>query len=133
MYTIKGTIRYYNDYCVAYLSKDFIRYYRSIMPKYLEINPPMCNSHVTIVRRNIDKINNYKNWSKHEGKIIDINYNNTIYFDGLYYYMDCYSTEIEKIRLELGLQKYRPGFNSYHITIGNTKNGNNIATSTYKI
>lgn len=46
------------------------------------------------------------------------------YFNAIpnYYYLESWSDMIGDLREKLGLTRYRVGFDSYHITIGNNKN-----------
>ena len=43
--------------------------------------------------------------------------------DGVYYWLNVYSTRLEDIREELGLKRLPGSFEAFHITIGNNKEG----------
>lgn len=114
---------YYRNNLIGYTEDDLSRYYRSLIPKYYYVKPPAYDSHITIVRS--FPIENPPNkdqfWNKYQDEIVPIEYDNTIYNNGLYWYLDARSIGIEKIRLELGLPAIRPPFDCFHITVGNTK------------
>lgn len=37
-------------------------YYRSLIPKYLNVKPPRYSTHITIVRKGVEKPNNMNFW-----------------------------------------------------------------------
>lgn len=126
MYKIPGKVTYYNDYCVAYVDNELAKYYRSMIPKSIRITKQKYDSHLTIVRKGAEFPKKLENWGIHDGQEIEIWYNPVVETCGTYFWLRAISPEVEQIRSELGLPKYRfdaPDA-SYHITIGNTKNEN---------
>ena len=122
MFYTFGRIRYYRDYCVAYIDRGLIDYYRSLIPKTHYVQPQKYPPHITIVRQKIEASPKKENWGKYEGMEIILYYDNRICYNyDLYYWLNAKSPQIEAIRIELGLPVYRVPFNSYHITIGNKK------------
>lgn len=120
MFKTIATIKAYPTWLVAYVDKNIADYYRSLIPKYVGVKPPKYNPHVTIVRKSIEKVE--KQLNKYDGESVSIEYSGEIKCGGSYYWLDCYSVDIENIRKELGLLEFRAGFDRFHITIGNTKN-----------
>ena len=121
MYTIKGRIKYFNAWCLAYIDQQLVDYYRSLVPKYYRIQSQREKAHVTIVRE-FEELANKQHWGKYDGHVILIDYSPIIQYDDVYFWLDCWCNTIGNIREELGLPRYRleyPG--KYHITIGNTK------------
>jgi hypothetical protein len=104
---------------VVWIDPNIALYYRKLMPQYLDLQPQKYPAHITVVRLH-KEIPNLENWNKYAGEKILFSYENKIYFDGTYYYLNAYSDRIGEIRMELGLPKFRFG-NSYHITLGNSK------------
>lgn len=119
-YTIKGIVEYFDIYIVAWLERDLAEYYRSLIPKYYNVQGTRYKPHLTIVRLDLETPDK-KLWYNHNSEIILIHYVPEIKTDGLYWWLDAYSKDVEKIRKEVGLPKYRDGFDRYHITIGNNK------------
>lgn len=121
MFKIDGKVKYYNDYCVAYVDNELSRYARSLIPKSYYINKQRYDSHLTIVRKGAEFPKNLEFWGKHDGQKVEIWYNPVIDTCGTYFWINAQSPQIGEIRKELGLREYRYG-DSYHITIGNVKN-----------
>ena len=129
MYSSKATIKYKNNIqVVAELDQNISDYYRSLIPKYYYAKPQKAPAHITIVRKNKEIPTKMEFWGKHEGRIITFQYEPIIQTDGIYFWMNAYSSEIGYIRQELGLPQYRDDRlyagiqrNEYHITIANTK------------
>ena|SRR5690606_16840890 len=118
MIRISAKIEVRENSIVANLSHDFGRYYLSLLPKYLKVNGQRYTPHITIVRS--FECPNKTKWVSYNEQLITVVYEPLIKFDGTYYFLDCYSEEISRIRLEQGLERYRM-YECYHITIGNTK------------
>ena len=121
MITLSAQIKIYDWWIVAYLPQDFGRYYRSLCPKAWCIKPPMYNSHITVVRKDLEQLDKSKLSDIEDGRVVSLSYSPEIKTDGLYYWMDVYSPEIVEIRRSLGLPDYRDGYDCYHVTIGNKK------------
>ena len=85
----------------------------------------MYPSHISVVRKEVPK--NMLAWRKYQGQEIAFEYDSVIYNDETYYWLNAYSSALENIRLELGLEslskytKSPDGKHKFHITIGNTK------------
>jgi len=109
---------------VLNIDKDIAAYYRSLIPKVQSTAPdfalPMYAPHITVVR--IGKETPSKeNWGKYEGEKVPFEYENYVYSDNLYFWLNAYSTRLEDIREEMGLPRIRIGYNDFHITIANKK------------
>lgn len=123
-YSIVDPANYYKLSATA--DPQIASYYRSLIPKWFKCNGTRYAPHITIVRK--EKPLKLESWGKYEGKVIEFEYEPTIYFDETYYWLNCYSKELETIREELGLPiwaKYNcpPDLkHCFHMTIGNRKN-----------
>lgn len=120
MYKITGKIEVRPRSIVANIDKELVRYYRCLVPKYYYIQSPKYHPHVTLVRSGeLELI------TKKFSGTVDIYYSPVIYYKEPYFWLNCWSEEIGNIREELGLKRYRfeDENPSYHITIGNIKNG----------
>lgn len=102
--------------------------YRSLIPKYYNVKPQKYKAHITIVRGGKEFPKNMEFWGKYEGKTIKFYYDTDIQTDGTYFWLNAQSEDIQKIREELGLSKFRDDRafggilrNEYHITIANIK------------
>lgn len=112
-----GILTYYKDWAVVEIGYEFSNYYRSLLPKYLKVQPSKYPAHITVVRKNLEKATN---WGYLDKCQIKFDYEPIIKYDSPYYFIDCWSDQISEIRQYLGLPKYRM-YGCYHITIGNTK------------
>lgn len=122
MYSGVGRIKYGPGLkAIVEVDAEICKYYLALIPKYLEVNPQAHKPHITVVREFKECPTILDNWGKYEGDLVDFSYSGIIQFTNPYYFINVSSERIGKIREELGLQKYRPPFKSYHITIGNTK------------
>lgn len=129
MFESTATVCYSSEMKVfALIDPEIAAYYKSLIPKYYYPKPQLYKPHITIVRNKKETPVNMENWGKYEGRLINFQYNPYIYYDGIYFWLDAYSSEIEEIRLELGLPRFRDDRNfggilrqEYHITIANTK------------
>lgn len=131
LFKSNGALRYFRGESGGYkliLEADpqIAYYYKSLIPKYIRLNPQKYNPHISIVRKefptNIDK------WGLYEGKTIDFYYSNYIHNGEVYWWLNVWSFDMEKIREELGLsieEKYTKapqGFiKTFHMTLGNQK------------
>jgi hypothetical protein len=130
LYHSIGTISYQYDAfpkVVCLIDREIARYYQHFIPKYVPHNSQAYPPHITIMRTGKEKPN-FRFWKVHEGKKVGFNYSPLIYQDGVYFYMDCFSVELENIRQELGLELHQkfhqppPGFrHTFHFTLANTK------------
>jgi len=101
-------------------------YYKGLLPKWYKCNQQRYAPHITVVRK--EKPLDLTKWELYEGKVIDFQYEPVVYNDETYYWLNCYSKDLENIRSELGLPiwaKYNcpPDLkHCFHMTIGNRKN-----------
>jgi hypothetical protein len=86
----------------------------------------MYDPHITLVRNEIPEL--LENWDKYSGKEISFLYSNLIHNDEKYWWLNCFSKKLERIRLELGLPVSSPytlppsGFyQCFHSTLANNK------------
>lgn len=109
---------------IADADPELGRYYRHLMYKRryntFMLNQPSWNQHITVIR-NEEPADEYKvHWEKYNGLKIEFEYNNKIYNNLAYYWVDVSCEQLYDIRLELGLPK-EPLY-SFHLTIGNDLN-----------
>ncbi len=127
-YSTSGTLQYYINPFKLILQVDsgLADFYRSLIPKYLHVKPPMFEPHVSIIRNTIAPLN-MNVWDKYQGKSIDFKYEAYIYNDELYYWLNVICPELEYIRKELGMEPYGDvtlspdGQHLYHVTLANLK------------
>lgn len=128
MFKSTGILHYsINPYkLVLDADQDLSDYYRSLIPKYIKVNKQMYGAHISLVRNETPEKLSF--WNKYEGKQISFTYENVIYNDSVYYWLNCYCEEFEFIRMELGLTKNSlvtkspDGRHTFHMTLGNLKN-----------
>jgi len=125
-----GTLQY-NDIAAptslkVLVDPQIVDYYRTLLPKYIKINPQKYAPHISVIRNTI--LAPTELWGKYEGEQVQFCYEHQIYYGGAYVWLDCYSTRLEEIMTELGLElSYElnqpiKGFKRiFHTTIGNTK------------
>lgn len=104
---------------VLNVDQQIADFYRSLIPKWFDVNPQKYPAHVSIVRREIPL--NMDFWQKYEGQEVEFQYSPRIMEDETYYWLDVQSERLQEIREELGLKRFPPWRNLYHITIGNKK------------
>lgn len=114
-----GAVQYRGLSCVLELSKDFGDYYYSLIPKYKNAHKQKYNAHVTIVRE-FEQRNNLFSKGIYQNYIFHIDYSPDIWYASPYFFLECWSPQIEDLRGLYGLRPYRFD-DCYHITIGNTK------------
>lgn len=114
-----GIVQYRGLSCILELSKDFGDYYYSLIPKYKNAQKQKYLPHVTIVRE-FESRNSFFDYKLNENQKFCIDYSPQIWYAHPYFFLECWSPQIEQLRVDYGLRPYR--FNDcYHITIGNTK------------
>lgn len=108
----------------VWVDPEISRYYLSLFPKYWTIKPPRYRPHITFIRFKYEWF-----WGDsfeiYDGDLIEFEYSHRIYYERPYYFLNVFSVDLDKIRLDLGLTPRRL-FGSqqvYHITIGNNKLG----------
>ncbi len=127
MLTSVGTLRYTDEPIKLILEVDpgIGHLYRRLIPAYLNVRQPMWPAHISIVRKRTPP--NMEAWGRYEGKQVEFQYESYVYNDELYYWLNCYSEELEAIRVELGLKPYGDvsvspcGSHRFHCTVGNLK------------
>lgn len=128
MYSSTGILRYYDGWLIALIDQELVRYYRNFLKRKILTNPQMYNAHISVIRKEVIDTSN-ELWGKYEGKEISFYYDGIIRNGEIYYWVNCYSKELENIRAELGLEnidKYNPVLpgdykKTFHFTIGNLK------------
>lgn len=108
--------------------QDLSDYYRTLIPKYKKVVRQKYHAHITVVRIYGEHPTNLDFWEVHANKRFSFYYSNTIHESTNYYWLNCFSKDLENVRQELGLRNdFIPhpapdGFKKYfHITIGNKK------------
>lgn len=123
MFQTYGKLDYTNS-LVVLIDDEIGKYYRSLIPKYLNVKGTRYPAHISVTRKS--PIPNLSVWGKYQDKEILIDYDPFIYNDETYFWINAYCYFLEYVRLELGmknLSKYNDKFNKrkFHITIGNIK------------
>jgi hypothetical protein len=120
---------------IVQIDPEIVRYYRSMMPKYVQSQPQMYRPHISVIRHDDPKWwqlkrrwRFWRHWGKYEGELIKFNYDGVVHEGTVYYWLNCFCSRLEEIRVELGLpihsQYTQPpeGFTKvFHCTIGNKK------------
>jgi hypothetical protein len=113
---------------IVEIDQDLANYYYSLIPKYYRVQRPRYKAHVTVVRIGHEIPTNLQFWNKYHGDTIVFRYGHEIHYDNNYYWISVWSTELERIRRELGLNDTSrfltppTGFKkNFHCTIANTK------------
>lgn len=111
---------------ILQIDPEIVRYYRSLMPKYIQTNSQMYRPHISVVRHEI--VPNLDLWGKYEGETIVFYYDGIIHSGTVYYWLNCFSGRLEEIRIELGLSVHSlyteppDTFKKvFHCTLGNIK------------
>lgn len=127
MFKSAGKLQYSeNPYkLIVEVDSELADYYRSFIPGSVGLNKPMYAPHISVVRNEIPL--NLFAWNKYKERIIFFKYEGEIYNDELYYWLNAYSEDLERIRFELGLPttseitRSPDGRHRFHITLGNLK------------
>jgi hypothetical protein len=127
MFTSIGTLIYSNNpyKLIVEVDDEIGKFYRSLIPKYLNVQRPMYPTHISTVRNETPP--NLSVWGKYQNKEIEFEYDNYIYSGEVYYWLNAYSSHLEDIRLELGLSNTSPytrspdGRHRFHMTLANLK------------
>jgi len=122
-------IQYENDFkLVAYINQEISDYYFSMIPSWKSANRQKYPAHITIIRSNRETPSRKELWGKYSGTKIDFYYQPYVHEGTVYYWINCFSEEMEEIRRELGLPVVEQftdppaGFaKTFHSTIGNKK------------
>ncbi len=135
MFISTGIIKYYRnpDKVIVEVDNELSKFYKSLIPKYLNVKNQMFLPHISVVRREL--YINFEYWNKYNGKEVEFLYDNYIYNGEVYYWLNVFSEELERIKIELvsnspqilNLPKnpeyYQDGRYKFHITLGNIKEG----------
>lgn len=123
-----GVLRYGWESLVLDIDQGIVDFYRSLIPKYIEMNRQKYAAHISVVRKEVPPYYS-EFWRKHEGEVIEFEYSNYIYNGTVYWWLNAYSKRLEEIRSELGLSildQFNEPFRNYswtfHTTLGNIKN-----------
>lgn len=113
---------------VVEVDPELARYYRSLIPKWIETNKPRWPAHITVVRPFKEKPPNMEPWGKYQGEVVEFKYQNLLHTGKVYFWINVFCKRLEEIRAELGLpvtsEFTRPpeGFlKCFHCTIANCK------------
>lgn len=107
------------------IDPDIGSYYRSLIPAWIRTNGQRYPSHISFVRK--IKPANLEVWGKHEGKVVSFKYENYLYNDERYWWLNVESPDIERIREELGMPAVGPTTwspdrrHKFHTTVANMK------------
>jgi len=107
---------------VVMCDDEISKYYRHLFNKSFPYKPklsrPIFGAHISVIRN--EKIPNHNLWKMDNGKIIKFEYEPGVRDNGEYYWLKVRCPELQKIRLEYGLNEY-PKF-GFHLTVGRTTN-----------
>lgn len=126
LFKSEGTLHYGSTKLIVRVDPGISYFYKSLIPKSIDVNPQKYKPHISVVRNETPV--NMENWGKYENQKIEFSYSNQIYNGQVYWWLNAFSIELEKIRVELGLsieEHYTQppdGFNKcFHITLANCK------------
>lgn len=123
----EGTLRYTNDpyKLIVAADEELSRYYRKLIGPYNNCKPQRYTPHLSIIRHETPI--HLIEWGHYEGETITFEYDPTIQYDGVYWWLNCFADRLCKIREGLGLPAFselaRPpdGRDCFHLTLGNSK------------
>ncbi len=124
MYKAEGTIKYSGNSPSGYrltieTDPKIAYYYRALIPKYYYVKGQFYTAHISVVRWEKPPI--LEKWGIHAGRVVEFSYDGTIEHDAKYWWLPVHCNVIGDLREELGLPRFVPWRNGYHLTIGNTK------------
>ncbi len=126
LFKSEGILHYGSTKLIVKVDPGIAYFYRSLIPKSIYIDPQKYKPHISVVRNETPA--NMENWGKYENQKIEFSYGNQIYNGQVYWWINAFSTQLEEIRIELGLSiseyytQPPDGFNKcFHITLGNCK------------
>lgn len=128
MFYSTGILKYFSNplKLIVQVDQGISDFYRTLIPKSHYVQRQMYAAHISVVRK--EKPPKMDLWGKHQNRKIVFEYDNMIYNNETYYWLNAYAKELEEIRLELGLPICSPwtrspdGRHRFHVTIGNIKN-----------
>ena len=113
---------------IVEVDKGIAQYYRALIPKWMPVLKPLYDPHITVVRQEKEEPVHKEHWKKYQGEEVEFFYSPVVQQGKVYYWLNCFCSRIEDIRLELGLpvmSEYTlppEGFRKcFHMTIGNQK------------
>jgi len=114
MFLGKGKIHYDDNEgfrITAQVSQEISNYYRSLIPPSRNAIKPRWSSHITVVRPEIEIPPLIRYWNDYEVEEVEFFYDSYIMEGNGYFWLNCWSKRLEKIREELGL----PNISKYHL------------------
>ncbi len=130
MFSSTGTLSYGEGYkLVVSCDQELADYYRSLIPKYYDVQRGRYPAHVTVVRTGKEMPIILENWGKYQGEEIDFLYDPTMRMGEIYFWLNIWCKRLEEIRVELGLSNRSmytlppdcPFAKCFHMTVANCK------------
>jgi hypothetical protein len=132
MFTGKGIINYDDEdgfRITLKINPDLSDYYRSLLPKALQVTKPGWPSHITVVRPEKEIPPKIRYWGDYQGEEVEFIYSSDLEYGHGFYWFNAWSKRLEDIREELGLDNYSRfplipfGYKkTFHCTIGKYSN-----------
>jgi hypothetical protein len=126
LFVSQGELHYEQKKIIVVVDPEIVRFYRSLIPKWIYVAPQMYPPHISVVSKETPQFMEF--WGKYEQQKVEFSYSQTIRHGQVYWWLNAFSTRLEAIRSELGLsvvEEYtRPpiGFTkTFHISLGNNK------------
>ena len=124
-----GTLHYNLDVStdhqlVVKVDQGIVDVARALVPKHIRLNRQKYEPHITVIRKEVPQ---HGPWGLHHDKPVEFEFDSYVFNDDTYFWLRAFSPQLIEIRKELGLPDYSwaargpDGFDSFHITIGNTK------------
>ncbi len=110
---------------VVDIDPAIIHYYRSLVPREINLNRQKFPPHVTVVREG--SLPSPSAWGAYEGERLVFDYIPTIRVGDVYFWLEVYSIRLGDIRAELGLERIGPNArppddkDCFHTTLGNLR------------
>lgn len=129
MISSTGTLRYGDNWkLIVQCDQAIANYYRSLVPKYYDIQGTRYPAHITVVRTEKEIPTITEPWGKYEGQEIEFFYDPEVKMGKIYFWLNIWCKRLEEIRVELGLPNRSeftlppvPFTKCFHMTIGNSK------------
>lgn len=120
MYTSLGVVKYVEaQVYMECVDKQIAAYYRSLVPRYINLNPPRYAPHITIVRN--EPLKDVTNWAYYNDQEFEFTYSGSIEHNDTYWWLPVECNIAIEIRNSLKLAEKPHWKNGFHLTIGNTK------------
>lgn len=128
MFCSYGTLNYRTDgSLIVEIDQELVRYYRYYLARKAFAYPQKHQAHISVVRKETLPVR-MEMWEKYQGKTVPFFVQHKIWECERYFWVNVYSFELERIRLELGLdlkvyniKPIAPFNKCFHFTIGNKK------------